>query len=175
MATITWEPKKVLVKDLKENPKNPKILNAKGKARLQKSLAKFGLAGSIICNSDLTIIDGHSRKRELIENNVEEVWVSVPDRPLTDKEYKEFNAIIDLAKAGDPDMVMIEEELGEDVMEEWDLLSDKDDTEPKTVELKPFVRTHVLLSFPPDKMMFIQEHLQKITDFSFVEMEQSSN
>lgn len=173
--SIIWEPKKVLVADLKENPKNPKILNEKGKNRLQKSLAKFGLAGTIICNTDLTIIDGHSRKRDLIEKGIKEVWVSVPDRPLTEKEYKEFNAIIDLAKAGDPDLVMIEEELGEEVMEEWDLATDKDDTQAKVVDLKPYIRTHILLSFPPDKMMFIQEYLQRITEFSFVELEQSSN
>jgi hypothetical protein len=99
---IQWEPKKVKVEDLIENPKNPKTLNKTGKKRLQKSLSKFGLAGTIICNSDLTIIDGHSRKQELIAAGIEEVYVSMPSRALTDQEYKEFNAIIDLAQAGDP-------------------------------------------------------------------------
>jgi hypothetical protein len=118
---IQWEPKKVKVDDLIENPKNPKTLNETGKKRLQKSLSKFGLAGTIICNSDLTIIDGHSRKTELLAAGIEEVYVSVPSRALTDQEYKEFNAIIDLAQAGDPNFVMMEEIFQDEFFEEWEL------------------------------------------------------
>jgi len=175
MKQITWEPKKVKVADLRENPNNPKIINEQGKKRLQKSLAKFGLAGTIVVNKDLAIIDGHSRKKDLLEQGIQEVWVSVPSRQLTDKEYREFNAVFDVAKASDPDYIMMEETLGDDTMEEWDLASDKDDSKPKTVELKPYKRTHILLSFPPEKMVHIQEHLQKITEFSFVEYEQGAN
>jgi hypothetical protein len=175
MKQITWEPKKVKVSDLKENPDNPKIINEQGKKRLHKSLQKFGLAGTIVVNKDLSIIDGHSRKKDLTEDGVKEVWVSVPSRQLTEKEYKEFNAIFDIAKAGDPDMQMIEETLGEEGMEEWDMTTDKDETKPKTVELKPYKKTHILLSFPPEKLVHIQQHLQKITEYSFVEYEQSNN
>lgn len=172
---LIWQPTKVKVADLKENPNNPKVLNEKGKARLQRSLSKFGLAGTIICNKDLNIIDGHSRKKDLEENGVKDVWVSVPSRQLTKKEYDEFNAIIDLARAGDPDMKMIEENIGEEAMEEWDLASDNEKVKPKTVQLQPFTKTHVLLSFPPEKLAKIQPLLQKICDHSFVEYEQSSN
>jgi len=118
---IQWEPKKIKVDDLIENPKNPKTLNETGKKRLQKSLSKFGLAGTIICNSDLTIIDGHSRKMELLAAGIEEVYVSMPSRPLTEQEYKEFNAIVDLAQAGDPNFVMMEEIFQDEFFEEWDL------------------------------------------------------
>lgn len=103
------------------------------------------------------------------------MWVSVPSRQLSEKEYKIFNAIFDVAKAGDPDYIMMEETLGDETMQEWDLASDKDESKPKTVDLKPYKKTHILLSFPPEKMVHIQEYLQKITDFSFVEYEQSSN
>jgi hypothetical protein len=172
---IIWQPQKVKVADLKENPNNPKILNAKGKARLEILLGKFGLAGTIVCNKDLTIIDGHSRKRKLVEDTVTEVWVSVPSRQLTKKEYDEMNALFDLAKASDPDMQMIEETLSEETMEEYDLVNEKDDTKPKDVELVPFRKSHVLLSFPPEKMAKLQPLLQKICEFSFVEYEQSAN
>lgn len=121
MNPIQWKPELVKVEDLKENPKNPKIINERGKSRLKKSLAKFGLAGTIICNTDLTIIDGHSRKKELIEAGIEEVWISKPDRKLSSKDYKEFNAIIDLAKAGDSDLKLIEQEFTEIFFEEWDI------------------------------------------------------
>jgi ParB-like chromosome segregation protein Spo0J len=164
----------VQLSELKENPQNPKIITELGKKRLNKSLSKFGLAGTIIVNQDMSIIDGHSRKTDLEEQGVEEVWVSVPSRPLTEKEYKEFNAIIDIAKAGQPNMVIVEEVLQDELMQEWDL-KETDDLKMREVEIKPFVRTHVLLSFPPEKMIEIQELLQKIHDMPFVEYEQSSN
>jgi hypothetical protein len=156
MKQIIWEPKKVKVQDLKENPDNPKITNEVGQRRLQKSLEKFGLAGTIVVNKDLSIIDGHSRKRDLEENGIKEVWVSAPSRMLTEKEYKEFNAIYDIAKASDPDLVMIEETLGEESLQEWELSTDKDDAKPKKVDLKPYKKTHILLSFPPEKLVHIR-------------------
>ena len=120
---ITWEPKKVKVEDLKENPNNPKILNEKGKRRLQKTLKKYGLAGTLVVNTDLSIIDGHSRKTELLQSGIKEVWVSVPSRKLTKKEYEEFNAVFDLAKAGDSDIMLMEELFDDTFLEEWELKS----------------------------------------------------
>jgi hypothetical protein len=175
MKKITWEPKLMKLSELKEYEGNPKIVSEKGRNRLHTSLNKFGLAGTIVVNKDLTIIDGHSRKKDLDEEGIKEAWVSVPSRQLTEKEFKEMNAIFDIAKAGEPDMTMIEEVLSEDTLAEYDLAKDKNKHKPKDVELKPYVRTHVLLSFPPEKMVHIQSLLQKITEFSFVEYEQSNN
>lgn len=172
---ITWEPRKVRLDQLKENPQNPKLLNEKGKNRLQKLLAKFGLAGTLIANTDMTIIDGHKRRRELMDEGIEEAFVSFPSRKLTEKEYKELNALFDTAKAGDPDTMMMEDILGEEMMDEYDLSNNKDDIEPKQIELKPYKRTHILLSFPPEKMSKLAPLIQKITDHSFVEYEQGSN
>lgn len=171
---ITWEPVKVKLADLKENPQNPKITTEVGKKRLHISLGKFGLAGSMPVNSDLTIIDGHSRKKELMERGIEEIWVSVPSRPLTDEEYKEMNAMFDVAKVGEPDMLMIEEILGDDVIEEWDL-EKNEPAEIKEIQINPFKKTHVLLSFPPERMIDIQPLLQQLADKDFIEYEQTSN
>lgn len=118
---ITWAPKLIKVEDLVSNPQNPKIVNEVGKERMQKSLSKFGLAGSIVANLDLTIIDGHSRVEDAIKNGVEEVWVSLPSRLLTEEEYNEMNAIFDLAQAGDMDMFMVKNTLGDEVITEWDI------------------------------------------------------
>lgn len=120
---INWIVETVNVSDLIENPRNPKIMNEAGKRRLQKSLQKFGLAGTIICNTDLMIIDGHSRKKELIDSGVVEVLVSIPSRKLSPEEYSEMNAIFDLSRAGDADMLLIEEILGEELMQEYELES----------------------------------------------------
>ncbi len=45
----------------------------------------------------------------------------------------------------------------------------------KEWDLKPYKKTHILLSFPPELFGQIQEHLQKIMAISGVEYEQGSN
>jgi hypothetical protein len=183
MQEITWVPVLVKVSQLREKHDNPKISTEKGKQRLKTSLNKFGLAGTIIANlpekqgknAEYPIIDGHSRVAELKAAGVPEVWVSVPSRMLTKKEFDEMNALYDVAKASDPDMLMIEELVSEETLTEFDLIKEKPDLTPQKVELKPYVRTHILLSFPPEKMIDIQEYLQKIADMPFVELEQANN
>lgn len=41
--------------------------------------------------------------------------------------------------------------------------------------IKPYHRTHVLLSFPPDKLIELQPYLEKILQINEIEYEQSSN
>jgi len=41
--------------------------------------------------------------------------------------------------------------------------------------IKPFIKTHILISFPPEKMIEIQDYIQKITEIEGIEYEQSSN
>lgn len=41
--------------------------------------------------------------------------------------------------------------------------------------LKPYYKTHVLLSFPPDKLLEISLLLEQIKNLEYVEYEQSSN
>jgi hypothetical protein len=45
----------------------------------------------------------------------------------------------------------------------------------KKEELRPFLKTHILISFSPEKMIEIQDLIQKITEIEGVEYEQSSN
>lgn len=122
---IIWEPKFVKIKDLIANPQNPKIVNEVGKRRLQKSLDKYGLAGTLVANLDLQIIDGHSRVKEAIEKGTESIWVSLPSRLLTEEEYKTFNAMYDASKAGDVDEFIIENVFSDEVLEEWEMKKGK--------------------------------------------------
>ena len=117
---IKWKPIFAEVSKLKATPINPKIKSEIGVRRLKKSVEKFGLAGTIICNRDLTIIDGNSRLEEIIKTGVKKVWVSVPDKQLSETEFKQFNALHDLAVAGESDMVLIEEIIGEEVLNEFE-------------------------------------------------------
>lgn len=45
----------------------------------------------------------------------------------------------------------------------------------REIELKPYKKTHVLLSFSPEKFILIKDHLQKITEVDGIEYEQASN
>lgn len=122
-STITWSPRLVLVKDVKPTPNNYKIKTDLGKERLQKSLQLFGLAGTVVCNTDLSLIDGNSRLQEAKERGEKKIYVSVPNRKLTPTEYREMAAMYDFAKAGEVDMDRIEQDLGtkEDFFKKWNL------------------------------------------------------
>src|SRR3990167_8321122 len=131
MKGITWQPELIEISKLKETPINPKIKSEQGVKRLQKSLARFGLAGSIVCNKDLTIIDGNSRLAEIKPGKEKKVWVSLPDRQLTETEFTAMNALFDLSKAGEPDLLLIEDIIGEELFQEFELESEK---KPEIVE-----------------------------------------
>jgi hypothetical protein len=115
---IVWTLTEVKASDLKPNPNNPKIRDAKGFKRLQKSLSKFGKVYDGIANKDMSLIDGHSR---LDLNTDDLVKVFIPSRQLDENEYKEMNAIFDIAKAGDTDQQMIEETFDDEFFDEWDI------------------------------------------------------
>jgi len=123
MAKISWKPVLVEVKKIKATPNNYKIKTDLGKARLNESLSKFGLAGTVVVNTDLVLIDGNSRLVEEKEKGSKKIWCSMPNRKLTPKEFKEMSAMFDFAKAGEVDTERITKELGtsKDFFEAWGL------------------------------------------------------
>jgi hypothetical protein len=52
---------------------------------------------------------------------------------------------------------------------------EKETLEYKEEEIKPYKKTHILLSFPPEKFLDIQPYIDKILKIEGVEYEQSSN
>lgn len=127
---IKWVSKKVLVSLIDPTPKNYKIRTELGMERLQASLASFGMAGNMVCNPEKVkgvvrykLIDGNSRREEAIRQKEKQVWISIPSRPLTPKEFVEMSAMFDFAKAGDVDMDMINSDLGssKDFLEKYKL------------------------------------------------------
>lgn len=103
---ITWSTIKVKVGLIDPSPTNYKIANELGKERLKQSLKEFGLAGSVICNKvkgRYVLIDGNSRLLEAKEAREKYLNVSIPNRPLTQKEFVKMCKVYDLAKAGDQD------------------------------------------------------------------------
>lgn len=123
MKTITWKSKTVAVSKIKPTPQNYKIKNALGQERLKMSLAKFGLAGTVVCNTDYTLIDGNSRLEQEKAKGRKNIEVSVPNRKLSPQEFKEMSAMFDFAKAGEVDLERIQGDLGTkaDFYKNWNL------------------------------------------------------
>lgn len=87
---IKWHLETKLVKDLIPNPQNPRRLTKNQALQLELSLDKFGIAEPIIINTNNMIIGGHQRVSLLKEQEVSEIWCSVPDHELSDDEVNEL-------------------------------------------------------------------------------------
>lgn len=130
-----WYSVKVQTAHIAPTPTNYKIQNALGFARFKKSLELFGKAGTMICNwsknvgdiKHLVLIDGNSRHKDAIANNEKSVWVSVPDRKLTPKEFQEMGAMFDASNASEVDYERIQGDIGKtkDFYERWNLVVPK--------------------------------------------------
>lgn len=117
MKTIKWKVVQVDVSKIKPTPNNYKLKTEDGTARFNTSIESYGLAGSVILNADFTLIDGNTRLEKAKEMKLKKIDASMPDRKLTPKEFKEFSAMYDMAKAGEVDILRIKEELGD--TKEW--------------------------------------------------------
>lgn len=87
---MKWKIETRKIKDLHENPKNPRKLSKHQANHLQKSIEKFGLCEPIVINPDGAIIGGHQRLRTLKKMGNKEVEVYTPDRFFDEKEMDEL-------------------------------------------------------------------------------------
>lgn len=110
LAPLEWHNEKRKVKDLIPFEYNPRILTEDKKQKLIKSLEKFNLAEVPAINTNNKIIAGHQRVKILLHlNRGEEVIdVRVPNRELTEEEFKEYN-ITSNVPAGFWDVDVLEE------------------------------------------------------------------
>lgn len=116
-AAIKWKLVELDKAVIRPNPNNPKLKDEKGSHQLDLIMEKFGVIYDGIINADYSLIDGHSRleKRPTGLGNY-----FMPDKLLSQNDEKELNALFDLARAGKPDMFMIEQILGDEFITEWE-------------------------------------------------------
>ena len=88
---ITWKAETRKVADLKEWADNPTKHSEHGLNELEDSIQKFGMAVPECIQPDGTLIGGHGRKIVLTRMKIKEVACYVPNRKLTDSEFKELN------------------------------------------------------------------------------------
>jgi len=86
MTNINWKVENRAVKDLKTWAKNPRKIKPLAFARLKERITQRGFHDVIKIDTDGTILSGNQRKKALLELNIPEVTVLIPDRKLTDEE-----------------------------------------------------------------------------------------
>jgi hypothetical protein len=191
------------VKDLKPSTYNPRKISPKKLSALGKSMKEFGDLSGIIFNRQTgNLIGGHQRIKHLrpeweiqkreFQDELGTVARGFVKTPLGDWVYREVDWPQQREKAanlaanrhgGEFDLPQVEEvfsdlkELGADL--ELTGFSDEDfkkmRLEHEELELQPYRMTHILLSFPPEKMIDLQTHLDEILKIPEVEYEQGSN
>ncbi|MFW0737589.1 DNA modification methylase [Flavobacterium sp. T12S277] len=93
LAPLQWSTEKRKVKDLIPYEYNPRKLSEEKKQKLRESLEKYNLAEIPAVNTNDVIIAGHQRIVVLMEigRGEEIIDVRVPNRELTELEFKEYN------------------------------------------------------------------------------------
>ncbi len=85
---IQWTEKQVHLGKLRPFEQNPRTITEVQYGKLKASLSELGYHSRIKATHDLRVIGGHQRLRAMRELGYEMVAVLVPDRPLTDEQFK---------------------------------------------------------------------------------------
>lgn len=89
---LEWRTERRKVKDLVRYEKNPRTLSPLQLEGLQRSLRKYNLAELPCINTDGTLVAGNQRvlALSLLGRSDEEIEVRVPNRKLSDKEFRDY-------------------------------------------------------------------------------------
>lgn len=93
MEKLIWRTEQRQVNDLIPYEHNPRRMTAAQMKNLQECLEEFGLVEIPVVNADDVLIAGHQRCKamQLLGRGDELIDVRVPNRPLTERELKEYN------------------------------------------------------------------------------------
>src|SRR3989344_8470461 len=89
---LEWRTERRKVKDLIQYKKNPRVLSPVQLEGLKRSLKKFNMAELPCINTDGTLVAGNQRvlALSLLGRDEDEIEVRVPNRPLSDKEFRDY-------------------------------------------------------------------------------------
>lgn len=90
---LSWKTERRKVKDLVAWDKNPRSISEEQKEKLKQSFERFNLVELPAIDKDNKIVAGHQRVMvlKLLGRENEEIEVRVPNRKLTEAEFKEYN------------------------------------------------------------------------------------
>jgi DNA modification methylase len=121
---IEWQLKTLKIKDLKEHPKNPRILTKAQHEKLKESLTRFGVAEKPICTIDGMIVGGHQRLKVLKELGYKEIECWVPNVQLDESQIDELNIRLN-KNTGDWDWECLANEWNVDELLDWGFTPDE--------------------------------------------------
>ena len=167
--------------DIKQNPSNPRIIKDDKFRKLVQSLKDFPQMMAlrpIIVDEQNIIQGGNMRFKALIElgyKDVPDEWIK-QGKDLTEDQWREF-VIKDNVGFGEWNIEDLQKEWSNLPLEDWGMdLPEIDEPQKKKVEqLSDFKRSHVLISYHPNRHLEIQELLEKLTEFSDIDIETASN
>jgi len=89
---LEWHTERRKVKDLIQYKKNPRVLSPLQLEGLKRSLKKFNVAELPCINTDGTLVAGNQRVLvlSLLGRDEDKIEVRVPNRALTEKEFKDY-------------------------------------------------------------------------------------
>ena len=93
MKELKWQTEQRKINDLIPYEGNPRKMTEEQATQLKKSLEKFNLAEIPAINTDNKIIAGHQRIKilQMLGKGNEKIDVRIPNRKLTDEEFREYN------------------------------------------------------------------------------------
>jgi len=116
MDNLIWHTEKRKIKDLIPYELNPRRLSDFQAEKLKESLKKFNLVEIPAIDTKNKLLAGHQRIKILLllDRGEEEIDVRVPNRQLTDEEFKEYNLRSNI-EAGEWDFSLLDD-LGESLL-----------------------------------------------------------
>jgi ParB-like chromosome segregation protein Spo0J len=166
--------------EIKPNPNNPRIIKDANFQKLVKSIEEFPKMMAlrpIVVDADNMVLGGNMRLKALQHLKFKQIpdeWVKNA-ADLTEDEQRRF-IIADNVSGGEWDLDMLENEWSKDDLLDWgvDILP-QEKLVKKTEELKDFARSHILISYHPDRHIEITEILEKLNEYPDIEIESASN
>ena len=170
----------VKLSDIHTNPSNPRIIKDDRFKKLVKSISEFPKMMDlrpIIIDSEGLILGGNMRFKALKElkyKDIPALWVKRADS-LTEEEKQRF-IIEDNVPFGEWDWDVLANEWDAEKLTEWGLeLDESNKIEKKIIEIIPYNKSHILISYPPELHSKVNEAIELLIDNSDIEIERSSN
>jgi hypothetical protein len=168
------------ISEIHINPQNPRIIKDDRFKKLVKSISEFPKMMElrpIIIDSYNMILGGNMRYRALKElkyKDISDTWVKKASE-LTEEEKQKF-IIEDNVSFGQWDLDLLANEWDNDKLENWGLeLEEKDILKKQIIEIIPYNKSHILISYPPELHTKVNEAVELLLQESDIEIERSSN
>lgn len=174
---------KVNIKEVLSNPDNPRTIKDEKFKKLVASIKEFPEMleiRPIVVDENMITLGGNMRLKACKTAGLKEVFI-IRANELTEDQKKQF-IVKDNSSFGEWDFHALEKDFDFELLSDWGIdvpevskIINETLKEPKKDELKPYKKTHILLSFSPEKIMELKPFIDKILELEFVEYEQSSN